>query len=211
MNFIWPSYAWILHITPHTDNILKMEGAIMLSHYPMQEKTRPPKGICNLINATEQRTACDTLYDSILTAELVGKLKSTFPGKIGMVELDDWGKRLKNSTLIQIKNHSIVKIGNYNPKSMEFFLHDKFFSSGNIPKGMTVISDGKPSTAHRTMILLVYTSCFIFLFIVMILFIYFRKAPGSSYPYYFNHHLSEDASNICNIQPSSFIQKKAVF
>ena len=43
LNFIWPSYAWILHITPHTDNILKMEGAIMLSHYPMQEKKKASK------------------------------------------------------------------------------------------------------------------------------------------------------------------------
>ena len=183
LNFIWPSYAWILHITPHTESILKMEGAIMLSHYPVQEKPRPQKifeGICNPINATEQQTACDTLYDSILAAELVGKLKRfniTFPGKTGTVELDDWGKRLINSTLIQIKNNSKVKIGYYNPKSLEFFLYDKFFSSGNIPKGMTVIIDGKPSTAHKTMILLAFTSCFIFLFIVMILFIYFRKAP----------------------------------
>ena len=183
LNFIWPSYAWILHITPHTESILKMEGAIMLNHYPVQEKPRPQKnfeGICNPINATEQQTACDTLYDSILAAELVGKLKRfniTFPGKTGTVELDDWGKRLINSTLIQIKNNSKVKIGYYNPKSLEFFLYNEFFTSGNIPKGMTVITDGKPSTAHRTMILLAFTSCLIFLFIVMILFIYFHKAP----------------------------------
>ena len=183
LNFIWPSYAWIFHITPHTDSILKMEGAIMLSHYPVQEKLRPQnifEGICNLINATEQQTACDTLYDSILAAELVGKLKRfniTFPGKTGMVELDDWGKRLKNSTLIQIKNNSKVKIGYYNPKSLELFLYDEFFSSGNIPKSMRVITDGKPSTAHRIMILLAFTSCLIILFIVMILFIYFHKAP----------------------------------
>ena len=166
LNFIWPLYAWILHITPHTDSILKMEGAIMLSHYPVQEKPKPPKifeEICN--HSTEQQTACNTLYDSILAAELVGKLKRfniTFPGKRGMVELDDWGKRLINSTLIQIKNNSKVKIGYYNPKSMELFLYNEFFSSGNIPTGMTVITDGKPSTAHR-MILLAFTSCFIFL------------------------------------------------
>ena len=183
LNFIWPLYAWILHITPHTESILKMEGAIILSHYPVQEKLRPPKdfeGICNLINATEQQTACNTLYDSILAAELVGKLKRfniTFPGKTGMVELDDRGNRLKNSTLIQIKNHSIVKIGYYNPKSLEFFLYDEFFSSGSIPKGMTIITDGKPSIVHKSLILLAFTSCFIFLFIIMILFIYFRKAP----------------------------------
>ena len=183
LNFIWPSYAWILHITPHTDSILMMDGAIVLSYYPIQEKLMPLKdfgGICNLINATEQQTTCNVLYDSILAAKLVGKLKKfniTFPGKTGMVKLDYWGRRLKNSTLIQIKNHSKVKIGHYDTNSMELILYDEFLSSGNIPKGMTVIIDGKSSTAHIAIIFLIFTSCFIFLFVVMILFICFRKAP----------------------------------
>lgn len=114
----------------------------------------------------------------MIAVSLVNKWKSfniSFLGVTGKVEFDE-GTRLRNITLVQVKGNSEVEIGYYDSKSLELRVYANSFS-GNIPRGATLTVNSQTSTAHTTVVLLAFASCFIFLSITLTLFIYFRKSP----------------------------------
>lgn len=191
-DLMWPSYAWILHTSAETIiDINIMEGVIIVDHYSVKGNQVTPEvfeEICEYNMNTsmghkQHNIDCnfrDVLYDSILAATLVNRFKQfglRFTGLRKKIELDMMGRRLKNITLVQIYNHLEAEIGYYDSKSEDLVLHEEFFSSRRIPKGMTLMTDGRTSTAHTIIILISFAACFIFLSIVLILFIYFRNAP----------------------------------
>lgn len=188
LNFKWPEYSLIvLDFEVSRCKAVNMDGVISL------QERYSGAGRCNDSCFKEYGSSdfclysCDTnillLYDSLMAVDIAANASNgldfstgSFPGTTGCVDIRD-NKRLSTVSIEQVVDSSKLEIAYYNSQSELVMFPNTSLSSGTIPRGSTLIVAYRPSVLHVIFVVTGYILCNLFVSVVFILYVYFRKEP----------------------------------
>ena len=159
----WPEYAWLIldvngESTPCTDS--SMEGVIQVS----EKLESDADASANDDNFTSELQHATTL------AFLLSYVSNTISSTRGFRE----GRRLFNISFLQVSNGSTWELALYDPDIGELTVTHNISSR---PEGITLVVYPSRPEYHVFTVLTVFTLSCIFLSVVLLLYLYFRKEP----------------------------------